>query len=434
MSASTEKKNRTAARADGTDKKTVAARKEAEKKRKDTIKWSIVGAIIVVFVLAVIYLNTGMFFRSTTAYSVDISEYQGDDFTIAADTVDFSIAQVNYMYRFNYTQFVSQYGSMISYLGLDTSKPLKSQTCAMGGEEGYTWFDYFMDSTKNQLRTYAITAAYAKANGIELSDADKAAIDSAYETLSENAKQSGFSSAEKFLSANYGKGCNKSVFRSVLEMEYISSAVQNTIMNAKDFTADEIKDYYETVAGDYDNFSYSYYLVAAEVAEAAEGETAAPTAEAMAAAKESAQKIMDAVAGQDLEAAVISVLGESVVPAAEEDAAEGADQERTASTTQTDVAGNTIEAALADWLKSADRQSGDMDIVEAENVGYYVVIFKDRHTVTEPTEESGDVAYCDYIAEQLLRQDELNNWSESVYAKIAEGVTVDSGFGARYIG
>lgn len=437
MSASTTKKNRVAARAEGSDKKTVAARKEAEKKRKDKVKWTIIGCVVFVFIVAIIYLNSGMFFRNATAVSVDIPEYQGEDFTVAADTVDFSVAEVNYMFRFNYNQFMNSYGSYASMFGLDSSKPLKSQECTMTGEEDYTWYDYFMDSAKSQLQSYALTAAYAKAAGIEVSDEALASIDETVASLTESAKENGYNSLKSFLSTNYGRGCNEQVFRDIVKLELVSEAVQDTVMNAKDYSAQEIKDHYATIADDYDNYSYAYYLVAAETEEAAEGEEVpAPTDEAMAAAKETAQQIKDAVEAGDLESAVIAVCGEDVVPVHDEET-EGEAEEghvHTASTTMTDVQGQTIDSAIAEWLKSENRQAGEMEVIESEGVGYYVVIFNDRHTVTEPTEESGDVPYCDYIAEQLLRGNDLDAWNEAVFSKLAESASVDKGFGARYVG
>ena len=54
MSASTEKKNRSSARLDGTDKRTVAERKAAEKERKSKIKWISVAVLIVLVFAAVI--------------------------------------------------------------------------------------------------------------------------------------------------------------------------------------------------------------------------------------------------------------------------------------------------------------------------------------------------------------------------------------------
>ncbi|MDO4816118.1 MAG: hypothetical protein Q4A83_05885 [Bacillota bacterium] len=437
MSASTERKNRIAAKADGTHKKTIAMRKEEEKKKKDKIKWTIIGTIIVLFFAAIIFLNTGAFYRNATAVSVDIEACEADGFSIPAEKVNYSIAEVSYVFQYNYSNFINQYGSMASYLGLNTGSPLKDQACMMGGgeNEDYTWYDYFMDATMSQLKSYAVTSAYAKAAGIELSDDAKAEIDNAVKSLAEGAKANGYS-LNKYLANVYGKGCNESVFRDVLEMEYIAMAVQDTISNAKDYSAEEISAHYLTVADDYDFYNYSFYLVAAETETGEDGTAAAPTEEAMAAAKGTAEQIMAAVKAGDLEAAVIDVLGEDVVPQ-HDDTVEGEAEEghvHTASTANTDVQGNSIETDLAAWLKSADRQNGDIEVVEAANQGYYVVIFNGRHTQTEPTEESGDVPYCDYIAEQLLRQADFEAWSSSVYNAILDGVSVSEKFFSKYIG
>lgn len=436
MSASTERKNRIAAKADGTHKKTIAARKEEEKKRKDKIKWTVVGVIIFLFIAAIIYLNTGMFYRNTTAVSVDIEAYEADGISIPADTVNYSIAEVSYVFQYNYSNFINQYGSMASYLGLNTGSPLKSQPCMMGGgeDEDYTWYDYFMDATVSQLKTYAATSAYAEAAGIELSDDAKAEIDNAVKSLTEGAEANGYS-LNKYLTNVYGKGCNEGVFRDVLELEYIAMAVQDSITGAKDYSAEEISAHYVTVADDYDFYSYSFYLVAAETEMGEDGTAAAPTEEAMAAAKGTAEQIMAAVKDGDLESAVIDVLGEDVVPQ-HDDAVEGEAEEghvHTASTANTDIQGKSIETDLAEWLKSADRQAGDIEVVEAADQGYYVVIFSDRHTETEPTEESGDVPYCDYIAEQLLRQADFDEWSNSFYSALLEGMSSSEKFGIRYV-
>lgn len=437
MSASTERKNRIAAKAEGTHKKTIAAQKAAEKQRKDKIKWTIVGVIIFLFIAAVIYLNTGMFYRNTTAVSVDIEAFESGDISVPAETVNYSVAEVNYVFHYNYSNFMNMYGSMATYIGLDTGMPLKSQPCMMGQseDEDYTWYDYFMDATVSQLKGYAATAAYAKAAGIELSEDDYAEIDAAVESLKEGAEQAGMS-LNSYLANVYGKGCNESVFRDVLEMDYLSMAVQSSITEAEDYSAKEISDYYVSVADDYDFYSYSFYLVAAEAELAEDGQsTLPPTEEAMAEAKTSADQILAAVKDGDLESAVIAVLGEEVVPQHDE-ATEGEAEEghvHTASSAMTDVQGTGLEEGLATWLKSADRQAGDMDVVEAEGQGYYVVIFTDRHTETEPTEESGGAAYCDFIAEKLLRQADLEEWNTAVYSGLLEGVTADEHFGVRYV-
>jgi len=442
MGASTEKKNRSAAMAAGTHKKTLAAQKEAEKQRKDKIKWTVVGIVIALFLGAIIYLNTGAFYRSASAVTVDLAAYEKDGVSVAACSDDYSIAEVNYVFRYTYSNFINTYGSMASYLGLDTSSSLKSQSCSIGGSENedYTWFDYFMDSAKSQLRNYTACAAYAKAVGIELSEDDLAEIDSAVESLTASAEENGYS-LNGYLTAYYGKGCNESVFRHLLQLEYITMAVQTTIENTNEYTADDITAHYAEIADDYDYYSYSYYFVAAETTTDEDGNTAAPTDEALAAAKASAEQILDVVKNGDeeaaaeagdLESAVIAVLGEEVVPEPTENE-DGTTTENTASTTAADVQGQSVPTDLAEWLKSADRQAGDMDVVEVAESGYYVVIFTERYTQTEATEESGDVPYCDYISEHLLRDADFDEWNTNFYTDLYAGAEAVENFAFRYV-
>ncbi len=437
MSASTERKNRIAAKSDGTHKKTIAAQKEAEKQRKDKIKWSVVGAIIFVFVVAVIYLNTGIFYRNTTAVSIDIEEYETDTVSIPAQTVDFSIAQVNYVFRTGYNDFVNQYGSMAMYIGLDTSKSLKSQPCSFsmtaeeGEDEDYTWYDYFMDQAVSQLQQFAILKAYADAAGIELTKEDNIAIEQSVNAFVESAKAAGAS-----LSQYYGKGFNEDVLRSVLELGYLADEVSSSIAASKDFSAEEITAHYTEIADDYDYYSYSFYLVEAETGVAEDGMTPVPaTDEAMAAAEEAANKIMRAVRAGDLEGAVIAVMGEDVVPQHDE-AVEGVAEEghvHTASTAAEHIQGINLEPALAEWLKSENRQDGDIEVVKADGVGFYVVLFSERHTETDVTSESGDAPYCDYISEQSLRDNLVSEWNTNIFNAILKDSTADQKFGARYI-
>ena len=74
MSASTEKKNRQAAREAGTDKKTLALEKEAQEKKKSNLRWTL-GTIAVVLVVAlVLLLNSGLVYK-TTAFTVGSKNY-----------------------------------------------------------------------------------------------------------------------------------------------------------------------------------------------------------------------------------------------------------------------------------------------------------------------------------------------------------------------
>lgn len=418
MSASTERKNRQTARSEGTYRKDIAAEKEAAKRRKEKIKWTIIGIAIVVFFALVLYLNSGAQYRSFNALTVSNESVSVDGTDIAADSRSFSVAEVNYLYNMSYVNLVSSYGQYTSAFGLDISKPLDEQQCSIieGMGEDYTWDDYFTDSAKNQLVQFAAFEAYAKANGITLDDEDIAEIDEAIDSIADTAKENNYRSANKFLSANYGKGCNESVVRGIMELQTIATKVQESISGEPEYTADELTAKYESVKDDYDKFTYSYYQVAAATEKNEDGTTADPTDEAKAAASTTANDLLAKLnEGSTFADAVKTVAEDAEV------------------TEKADVAGSSVETALSEWIKSADRAEGDKTVIDTDTASY-VVVFSSRNNNQAPTEESGDMNYCDYVADNLLRSEYLSKWGEDVFNVIIEAFDSETHWASRYVG
>ena len=417
MSASTERKNRQTARSEGTYKKDIAAQKEAAKQKKTRTRWIIVGVVIVLFFAFAIYLNTGSLYRSLTGLTVTNTEVTAGDTTLPAATRSFSVAECNYVYNMQYITFVNTYGSYASLFGLDTSKALDTQACAMApeGKENYTWDDYFRDAAKTQLTQLATFEAYAKAHDITVTEDDLKSIDEAVDTLTETAKANNYRSADSFLAANYGKGCNVGVMRDIMELQALATKVQNSITDAETFTAEQITEKYDSAKDSYDKFTYSYYYVAAATETNDDGTAADPTDEAKAQAKATADSILASVQdGTALADAAKAVVEDAEVKE------------------QTDLAGSSVEADLSEWIKSADRKEGDTAVVEGSS-GSYVVVFTKRDNNQAPTEESGDMNYCDYVGEQLLKQDVLSKWNDDVFSVLSDAYTAKFG-STRYIG
>lgn len=418
MSASTERKNRQAARSEGTYKKDIAAQKEAAKRKKENIKWTIIGVVIVILFAFVIYLNSGAIYRSLDALSVSRSGVSADGADIPAGSHSFSVAEVNYLYNMQYVNMLSTYGNYISMLGLDATKPLDEQVCSISTEEdeNYTWDDYFMDAAKTQLTQLAAFADYAEAKGIALDEEDWAEIDKSIEDIASTAKENNYGSANKFLSANYGKGCNESVVRGIMELQLIATKVQESVTAGLEYSAEELAAKYDTVKDSYDKFTYSYYQVAAATETEDDGTTAAPTDEAKAAASTTANDILAKMnEGASLADAIAAVVKDAEP------------------TDKTDVAGSSVEAAISDWLKSADRVKGDKTVIDGDTASY-VVVFTSRDNNQAPTEESGDMNYCDYVADQLLRSEVLNKWGEDVFSVITEAYESETQWAVRYVG
>ena len=424
MSASTERKNRQTSRSEGSYAKDINAKKEADKKKKQRTKWIIVGVALVIFFAFAIYLNSGALYRSLDALTVKNTEVTVGDTTISAGERGFSVAECNYVYHMQYISLMNTYGNYAStLLQLDTTKPLDEQNCPLNkeGKENYTWDQYFRDATKSQLVQLAAYEAYAEQHDIKLTDDDYAEIDETIKSIESTAKENNYGSVSKFLAANYGRGCNESVARAIMELQTLAGKVQTSITDVETYTAEQLAEKYDSVKDSYDKFTYSYYLVAAELPEHEHSEDEdehahEPTDEAKAAAKATAEEIFAKLSdGTSLADAAKAVVTDAEIKE------------------QTDLAGSSVETALSEWIKSADRKAGDTAVVDSDT-GSYVVVFTKRDNNQAPTEESGDQNYCDYVAENLLKQDVLSEWNEHVFSGITEVYKGSYNGSSRYVG
>ncbi len=416
MSASNQKSARQTARSGGTDRKSLASQKEELKKKKEKTKWTVIGILIVVFLALAIYIDTGAFYRNLNGVTVEYNA--SEELGIKAGSRSFSVAECNYVYNMQYMNMLNSYGDYASLIGLDKSQPLDEQKCTITGssDENYTWDDYFMDNTKTFLQQLAALEAYAKANDISLDSDDNAAIDEQMATF-DDATKYGYASADKFISANYGRGCNSSVVRDVIELQQLATKVQQSISDSYSFTASELAEKYASVKDDYDKFTYDFYLVQAETETNDDGTTATPTDAALTKAMETANSIKDAMDkdGLTLEKAVQNAVKDAKL------------------TNQEGTPGSDTESALKEWLVSSERKKGDVTVIKGSN-GAYIVQFQSRNNNQEKTDESGDMNLCDYIAQNLLRNEALQKWQEEKLSVVTKDAKTTTSFGARYIG
>ena len=414
MSASTEKRNRQSARVVGSDRKTLASQKEEQKKKKEKIKWTAIAVAVAVFFAFVIYLNTGAFYRSLTGITVEYNA--SEELGVKAGSRSFSVAECNYIYNAQYMNLINSYGDYASLIGLDTTQPLDEQACTMTGEKNYTWHDYFMDYTEDFLKQLAALEAYAKANDISLDKDDMSAVDEQMKTF-DDATKYGYANADKLIAGNYGRGCNTSVVREVLELQQLATKAQESIADSYSFSASELSEKYASVKDDYDKFTYDFYLVAAETEKSEDGTAAAPTEAALKKAVETANGIKDSMDKDDLTL-------EKAVQKAVKDAK---------LTKQSDVSGSGVEEDIAKWLKSSERKKGDVTVIKG-STGAYIVEFKSRDNNKHKTDESGDMNLCDYIAENLLRSEALEKWRDEKLSVITDDAKAVTSFGVRYVG
>ena len=479
MSASTEKKNRQAAREAGTDKKTLAAQAEAKKKARSKLRWTLGTIGVVILIAAILFLNSSFLYTGTTALTIG-----GEGF---------SPARVSYSYANQYYTWANQYGSYASLFGLDTSAGiagLGSQSCPM--LEGGTWRDYFLDAASQELTQTKALLDYAAEKSITLDEDEIAQVDAGFEGLDEYVKGLGYGSVDKFFAASYGTGVTKALVRQAGLDSALASKVLSQMSDSFQYTEAELEEYYKGLEGASDIFGLAYYYVAAETVETtAEDGTAssAPTEETLAAAKATADAILAAyesgfapagpVTGDEPvtgEAAADdeAVTGEAAADdkavtgeaAADDEAAEplrfgdaamdaAADRFDEAVASQVDGALSTRSSttkgsslgAYKDWM-TGSRQLGDAAVIENDGSGYYVVLFLSRDDnhyplaqvrhilVKAEADESG--AYTEEAkaaarekAEEIYAQWQAGDKTEDSFAALANEMSEDAGSNTR---
>ena len=425
MSASTQKKNRQAARAAGTDKKTLAAQEEAKKRAKSRRNWTLGTIGVVLLIALILFLNSGFLYTHTTAATINGQSY--------------SPAELNYYYANQYNAFVKQYGNYAGIFGLDTSSGLAGaagQPCSLL-EEGATWKDYFLQSAYAQIEQNQALVNYAKENGITLTDEELAEIDADFADMETYAKTMGFSSADNYLEANYGNGVDSDIVLSAARESALASKAYSQYQETLSYTDEELEEEYQSFEGIYDYFDYAYFSVEATkvtVEPETEGEEATEevTEETLAAAKETADEIM---------AAYKEAEGEDVLQRLS-DAANAviAGQEATLSSR---ASGGSL-GAYQEWLMGS-RKAGDVSVIEdSDGEGYTVVAFisrDDNHYATArvrhilvKAEADEDGNYTDEAkaaaerrAEEILAEFNAGDKTEESFAALAEQYSEDEG-------
>ena len=436
MSASTEKKNRIAAREAGTDKKALAAQEEAKKKAKSKRRWTWGTIGVLVLIAAILLLNSGLMYTATTALTANGEKY--------------TPARVNYYYGNSYHTMANNYGNYASMIGLDTSlglSGLKDQDCPM--MENGTWRDYFRDAAKDEIRQTKALLSYAAQNGISLDEEEIAGVDAQFEGLGETAKAYGYGSADKLYAMNYGGGVTTKIVRQAAMDAELASKALNAYRDSLTWTEEELEAHYESLSDSRDLFTFETYYVTAEtientVTDENGEETTEKTADAQTRAE--AKATADAIVAAFKDGDDIEDLSERFAAAVDSQTGEKGEQP----TERSGVSGSGLTASYAEWMKDA-RKAGDITVVpdaEEDPAGYNVVMFLSRDDnhyrtanvrhilVMAEADENG--SYSDEAkaaakakAEEILNEYLAGEKTEESFAELAETYSDDGGSSAN---
>ena len=152
-------------------------------------------------------------------------------------------SQLQMFYWTEVRNFLSSYGAYASMLGLDTTKPLDVQTCAIA-DTSCTWQQFFLASALNTWRNYQATAAEAERTGYKLDAEMQSQLDAAVENLEMTAELYGFESAEALLLSDVGPGADVEDYQHFLNLYYTGSMYFSDLCEKDVPTDQEIEDYF----------------------------------------------------------------------------------------------------------------------------------------------------------------------------------------------
>lgn len=351
------------------DRKMQRRQEEKEKEARRKKISQIIGAIVAVALVVLIA-------------SFPIRAYQAANGTfITMNGEKITRVEFDYNYHNVVNDYVNQYGSYLSYFGLDVNSDFSTQMHS----EDLSWKDYFEQVTVDNMKKTKGLKLEADAAGFtfdatqEIADFKKAVKDAAKENNT---------SVKKYIKSLYGQYASVNAIADYVEESARVNAYYEQLSDSMEATDEEVQNYYNENTDSYDSVDYYVGEYVAEIT--AEEPTEEQITAAMEIAKEQA----------DTEVAVLESRGEKQV-----------NQRR-----------SSVPSAIRDWLFDSARKANDTSVIEdTDNNTYYAVKFVDRYLDETPT---ADIRLITVNTDETTGQAVVDEWKE--------GEATEDSFAALY--
>ena len=390
------------------DRKVQKRKEEKEKEKKEE---RISTAVGIVFLVALVCLVASFPIRTYLATHETYVVINGEK----VNKVEF-----DYVYNTSKNNYITQYGSYLSYFGLDTSKDLSTQMYS----DTLTWKDYFEQNAVESLKQNKALMAEAKAAGFTYDTTDE--YNTFKETIKTSAAAAGVSDKE-YVRSIYGSYATMGRIEEYVKNDMVMNAYYQKLQEDNAPSDDEIQSYYEENKATYDSVDYRLTTIEAdlpteptELADPAE-ETAADTTgttdgtAATDTTQDTAYQPSDAEVAKAMEDA--KVLADDAEQTVAKDG-EAHENEKKSS----------VNYLISDWLFDDARKAGDTTVITNDNSHcYYVVAFEKRYLDETP---SADVRVIipteDKTGEEILEEWKNGAATEDSFAELCKKYTQDT--------
>lgn len=390
------------------DRKVQKRKEEKEKEKKEE---RISTAVGIVFLVALVCLVASFPIRTYLATHETYVVINGEK----VNKVEF-----DYAYNTSKNNYITQYGSYLSYFGLDTSKDLSTQMYS----DTLTWQDYFEQNAVESLKQNKALMAEAKAAGFTYDTTDE--YNTFKETIKTSAAAAGVSDKE-YVRSIYGSYATMGRIEEYVKNDMVMNAYYQKLQEDNAPSDDEIQSYYEENKATYDSVDYRLTTIEAdlpteptELADPVE-ETAADTTGTTdgTAATDSTQD----TAYQPSDAEIAKAMEDAKVLADDAEQTVAKDGE-----THENEKKSSVNYMISDWLFDDARKAGDTTVITNDNSHcYYAVAFEKRYLDETP---SADVRVIipteDKTGEEILEEWKNGAATEDSFAELCKKYTQDT--------
>ena len=389
------------------DRKVQKRKEEKEKEKKEERISTAIGIVVLV---ALVCLVASFPIRTYLATHETYVVVNGE----AVNKVEF-----DYQYNLTKNNYITQYGSYLTYFGLDTSKDLSTQMYS----DTLTWQDYFEQNAVESLKQNKALMAEAKAAGFTYDTTDE--YNTFKETIKTSAASAGISEKE-YVRSIYGSYATMGRIEEYVKNDMVMNAYYQKLQEDNAPSDDEIQSYYEENKATYDSVDYRLTTIEAdlpteptELADPVEA-TTAPDADTDGTAttdttQDTAYQPSDAEIAKAMEDA--KVLADDAEKTVAKDGEAHENEKK-----------SYVNYLISDWLFDDARKAGDTTVITNDNSHcYYAVAFEKRYLDETP---SADVRVIipteDKTGEEILEEWKNGAATEDSFAELCKKYTQDT--------
>lgn len=256
-------------------------------------------------------------------------------------------------------------------------------------DSGYqTYGDFFVEYAEKMLESTLIINELAAEEGITLSQDRIDAVEQTIETLRTNQAEPAGKTLDEYLQIYYGPSCNEEAFRQVITNFYLADQYTENLIENYDYDEDEIM---------IPNIAYALYWAPA-------GET---DEETLASQEALANEMLTTTCNYDID--LFQVEG----PLAQTNG-------NVAEYGEIAVNRGQTVAAFEAWAYDESRQEGEMDVIYAEEYGYFVVGYLGKVEVDDDRKEQIAVSALGSMVTDIIEAGTYSFYTEDAFETPAQ--------------